>query len=215
MGKTFVQMQASILGRSRQSGTWVTDRVKECLNLVQNDLAVLSSPDWKCLEKQATTACVVGQANYSLPADFGRSIRFGFDDGTTFYTIKQYNYDNIREALNATTDNTTPLGYAIHYQQMFLAPAPDKTYTMRLDYICVPTDLSLDADESVFPYVLMEQGAYSYLMRELGRERDYSTAYQVYEKMKNDFVAAQGNQPDLESGSTFNTDYIEGYFKGN
>jgi len=174
-------MQTSVLRRARQSGTWATAVVKEYLNECQKELYHMPV-EWKVLEDQDTSSCVVGQENYSLPSDFGRMLAFQLEDGDNIYKLIENPYDVVRNEISrASGTNSLPVAVAFQYQQLWLGPAPDDTYTMRMDYIKELADMSADGDTTVFPEKLLIQYALAYFKKDLGRV-EWKEELQLFER---------------------------------
>jgi len=185
-------MYGNVRDRSRQSNTWAINRIKDYLNKAQGVLW-RQAKEWKCLEKQSTSSLVVGQENYALPSDFERPIHIQVESGSNYYEVHETNYDTIIACLNANTGgNARPSLYCIHYDQIYFDTTSDDTYTVRIDYIHQPSDMSDDEDTTVFPEHILEEYAYAFLMRDLGHDNKFSTAYQNFKMMTEEFAESDG-----------------------
>jgi hypothetical protein len=154
--------------------------------------------EWKQLEKQDTVSGVAGQANYALPSDFERLIRCQIESGSTYYEIYEASYDTIRESLNAFTGNARPNLCCVHYQQLWFDRLLDDTYTIRLDFIYRPADMSGDSDTSPFPEHILEEYAYAFLMRDLGHDKKFADAYNNFKNMLEEYAESDGRGQGLE-----------------
>ena len=187
----FSDQYGNVRDRSRQSNTWAINRIKDYLNKAQGYL--WRQPiEWKCLEKQSTSTLVVGQENYALPSDFERPIHIQVESGTNYYELHEVSYDTIVARLNADTGNARPEFYCIHYDQIYFDTESDDTYTVRIDYIHQPDDMSDDADTTVFPEHLLEEYAYAFLMRDMGHDKKFATAWQNFKMMMEDYAESDG-----------------------
>lgn len=208
---SFATMKTSVLRRARQSGTWATASVGEYLNECQKEMFHMPV-DWKVLEDQDTASCVVGQSNYSVPSDFHRLLAFQLEDGSTVWKLLENSYDVVRTAISqASGTSSLPVGVAFQYQQLWLGPAPDKTYTMRLDYIKEPADMSADGDTTVFPEKLLIQYALSYFKKDLGRP-EWKEEYQLYQEELDKYVQINDRGPDRLDGFAMGFDGASPYY---
>jgi len=154
--------------------------------------------EWKQLEKQDTSTAVIGQANYALPSDFERPIRVQIESGSNYYSLYEVSYDSIRESLNDLTGNARPNAYCIHYQQLWFDRTPDATYTIRMDFVYRPADMSGDSDTTPFPEHILEEYAYAFLMRDLGHDKKFADAYNNFKSMLEEYAESDGRGQGLE-----------------
>lgn len=206
-------MYGNVRDRSRQSNTWSIARIKDYLNKAQGVLW-RKAKEWKQLEKQTTVSAVVGQANYALPSDFERPIHCQLESGSNYYELTEVSYDTVRDGLNSYSGNTRPYAYCIHYQQLWFDRTPDDTYTIRLDYIYQPSDMSDDADTTPFPEHILEEYAYAFLMRDLGHDQKFTTAYQNFVNMVEEYAESDGRGEGL-TGFYDGLDAVWGYWNAN
>lgn len=207
----FSTMYGNVRDRARQSGTWAIARIKDYLNKAQVEMWIMAR-EWKQLEKQDTVSTVAGQSNYALPSDFVRSIHFNLEDGNNKYVLIENQWDTVRRSLNDNTANSTPQMYAIHYQQLYLSPPPDKVYTVRMDFIYKPTDMSADGDTTPFPEYILEEYAYAMLQRDLGRSREYLMAFQNWQRMMEEYAMSEGRPADGLPGFYSGRDGVSPYY---
>ena len=192
----FCTMYGNVRDRSRQSGTWAIARIKDYLNKAQGILWRMAK-EWKTLEKQSTTECVAGQENYALPTDFERPIHIQLESDSNYYELHEQGYDYIISALDQNTGNARPYSYAIHYDQIYFDRRPDTTYTIRMDYIYQPDDMSDDADTTPFPEHLLEEYAYAFLMRDLGHDEKFMQAYRHFRELTEEYAESDGRGEGL------------------
>jgi len=193
---------------------WNTEVIGGYLNECVTELAQ-SSVDWKVLEKQDTTSTVAGQANYSLPSDWERTLAVNLEVSSSYIRLIEQSYNTIRGILNSYGgSNGQPAGYCIHYQQIWLAPEPDQVYTFRQDFIYKPTDMSLDADTTPFPEKLLMQYAMAYFKKDLGKKDEFDREYQLYQIELQKFMDAQDRGPDRLDGMNTSFDAVSPYYKG-
>lgn len=191
-------MYGNVLRRARQTASgWALETVKDYLNKAQGVIWRLAK-EWKGLEKQSTSSCVVGQANYAKPSDFERPIHVQLESGSNYYELNELSYDTIRDALNSYSGNSRPTAYCIHYDQIYFDRTPDDTYTIRMDYIYRPSNMSDDSDTTPFPEHLLEEYAYSFLMRDLGHDQKFQTAFQNFKMMLEEYAESDGRGEGLE-----------------
>ena len=211
---SFLTMKNTVAKRCRVAPSgWNTEVIGTYLNECQAELAE-SAVDWKILEKQSTTSAVVGQANYALPIDWERTLGINIESGDEDYRLLENSYDSIRAIRNDRNQTTDrPAIYAIHYQQLWLAPDPDKTYTIRIDYILKPSDMSSDSDTTVFPEKLLMQYAMAYFKKDLGRgTAEFDREYELYQTERQTFVDAQMRGPDRLDGFNVGLDAVSPYY---
>ena len=68
----------------------------------------------------------------------------------------------------------------------------DATDTIRMDYVHQPSDMSEDTDTTVFPEHILEEYAYAFLMRDLGHDQKFATAYQNFKNMLEEYAESDG-----------------------
>ena len=189
-------MYGNVRDRSRQSNTWAVNRIKDYLNKAQGILWRMAK-EWKQLEKESTTTGVVSQANYALPSDFERPIHLQIESGSNTYVLNEASYDSVRGKLGIS-GNRRPSTYCIHYQQLFFDSTLDAAYTIRIDYVYQPSDMSSDSDTTVFPEYILEEYAYAFLMRDLGHDQKFQSAYQNFKNMTEEYAESDGRGEGLE-----------------
>jgi hypothetical protein len=206
----YSNMYGNVLNRAKQSGTWATDRVKDYLNKAQG-VIWRKAKEWTVLENQDTADGVVGQANYALPDDFERPISLQLELDANYYNVTEKSYDSVRQSLNVNTGNGRPYIYCIHYDQILFGQKLDAIYTMRLDYIGQPADMSADENDTVLPEHILEEYAYAFLMRDLGHDQKFMIAYQNFEKMLEEYAESDGRGEALH-GFYDGLDGVQGYW---
>ena len=189
----FSDMYGNVLNRARQSGTWATARAKDYINKAQG-VIYRKAKEWIKLEQRDTATGTIGQSHYALPTDFGRPIKVTLTTGTTVYEMLEVSYDSVRAGLIKYTSNDRPTGYCIHYGELLFNRKLDVAYTLTLDYLGIPPDLSSDSDDTLFTdaeYIL-EEYAYAFLMRDLGHDEKFIAAFNNFNAMLEDYADSDG-----------------------
>lgn len=169
------QLQASI--QAKGYGTDTAAAQLDMLNSAYRE--VLGKRRWPFLEKQdATIPTVVGTASYSLAGitDFLHvdAVRLEITATKDFPEIDYLPPQEFRSLEHTDRDNGTPAYWTFVNQVLRIYPAPDKVWTLRIDYAKRPPDLSAGGDIPVLPdayHDILVWGA----VRELTfRERDWN-----------------------------------------
>ena len=205
---SYLTMRNNVLNRARQSGTWATARVNDYLNRAQRDMWN-TAKEWKQLEKDSTTTAVVAQSNYSTPSDFIRPLYMELRDGSNKYPLTASEPDAVLATLASVSGNARPTTYCLHYQQLFFNRTFAAADTIYMVYAYTPADMSADGDTTPFgsnPDVqfILEEYAYGFLMRDLGRNKEFEISFALYKSMLEDFADSDGR----------NTNQVEGFYDG-
>ena len=75
-----------------------------------------------------------------------------------------------------------------------------------MSYLGEPTDMTEDSDTTPFSAkeFVLEEFAFGFLMRDLGRTKEFEASYMMFQKMLEDYADSDGR----------NTDQAEGFFDG-
>lgn len=125
--------------------TWINDAQRR----------ICRSYNFTFMESEANTTLVIGQRNYALPTGSGTDLRF-----KTEISLELVDSDNHRIGLKRifkqdaeyrtefydTIETGKPRNYSIQKGQIYLYDAPDKAYTMNIEYYGFLDDLSTDTD---------------------------------------------------------------------
>lgn len=205
------QRVCGVIGITRPTAivTGQNELAYQILGLAEEALEELSLMDWPVLQVPYTFDTVVDQAQYDLPADWGR------ETGDTAYAASQYNqlrgslspaqWQNQRDALQAQIGRYR---FRIFGQplQLNITPTPQTVEAVTLEYQTTnrvrqndgtfKASFFADDDTSIVPETLLYKGLKWRLRRAKGL--DYSEEFDDYEKDRFAQLAQQlqfGSQP--------------------
>ena len=203
---SYLTMQNKVMNRARQGDTWARDRVKEYLNRAQDEVWAIAK-EWKQLERDYTATAVVGQEHYTFPEGFIRPLFMKLVDGdSNEYVLMAVEPDSVMSSLARSQGNERPTAYCVRYQQIFFNKKFLTADTIFMSYLGEPTDMTEDSDTTPFSAkeFVLEEFAFGFLMRDLGRTKEFEASYMMFQKMLEDYADSDGR----------NTDQAEGFFDG-
>lgn len=191
---TVAQDVCDVIGSTRPAAVVASadPLARQILALAKETLEELGLMNWPVLEIPYTFNTVVGQAQYALPADFGREV------GDTVYVANQYS--SLRGSLtpsdwqrqrNAMQANLGRYRFRVFGMPLMLnlAPTPGVVDTLVLEYQSAyrvkrangayETTFFADDDTALVPSTLMYKGLKWRLRRAKGL--DYSEEFNDYE----------------------------------
>lgn len=174
---------------------------RQMLGLAKETLCELGLMDWPILQVPYTFNTVAGQAQYDLPADFGREV------GSTVYASARY--AEVRGQLTAAAwakqrnelPNLGRFKFRIFGMPLKLSiyPVPDTVETVVMEYASTyrvkqatgvyVTTYADDQDVSLMPEDLIKLGLKWRIRRAKGM--DYSEEFDAYELTRNQRLAQQ------------------------
>lgn len=170
-------MNLGQLRTSLQTKGWETDTATiqtEALNAAYR--RVVAYKRWPFMEAEGTVTATVGQGNVSLAALTTLlsidSIRLA--SGTQYPEVSYRDPETVKAALHADRDNGTPVWWTYYDDQLWLYPRPDLAYTVTVQYILDPPDLSADGDTPIIPAAYHDLLVWGAISDIAFRERDYT-----------------------------------------
>jgi hypothetical protein len=142
---------------------------------------------WKFLEGQDTSlTTIVSQQAYNLSSTAGGGINLNGGawrnlDAVRIEIAPLIEYNNLKykqpeefmELWEIDRDVSTPYYWTFYTQQLWLYPVPDNAYTVRIDYIIEPPDLSLGTDVPLIPTQYHDILVWGAVENMAYRERDW------------------------------------------
>lgn len=153
---------------------------------------------WRWLEQVDTSlSTAAGQANYSLSSitDLVHINTVRLQTATEYYDLEWADANTIMPALHIDRSQGIPSVWTYVDQSIQLYPRPAGVYTIVINYIYDPPDLSADSDTPVFPATYHDILVYGCVMDLAMRERDWSAfnaAQAQYEGRKGDMKRQLG-----------------------
>ena len=200
---SIAQEVTDVIGLTRPAAiiTGADQLSRQILGLAKETLEELSLMDWPILDVAYTFNTVVSQAQYDLPADFGREL------GDTVYASGRY--EQLRGSLTpgdwARQRNNTPFIGRYRFRifgypsKLNITPTPTAVEAIVFEYQTtnrvVQADTSLkstyyaDTDVSLVPEDLIKKGLKWRLRRAKGM--DYSEEFDDYETSRTQRLAQQ------------------------
>lgn len=171
---TYVEIQNNILSLISKSDATTRNRVKNWINLGQQDFVLREL--WPFRETTGTLALAQGTQEYDLSTNFSdmdeQNITSVALQGTTNAKVIYWPYAQLRANQPdfdlAGTD--VPRRYYLKAGQIGFWPVPNATYTAAIDYSKIPTELSNDSDVPIIPLAYRE----SLIHYGLAMEHDYN-----------------------------------------
>lgn len=171
-------MNLGQLRTSLQAKGYATDTAT-AQNEAINDIyrRVAGTHRWPWLEAQSSSlATTAGTAAYAVSSitDLMYIDAVRIEASPDLPTIDWLTPQDFRNLEHDDRTNATPWYWTYEFGQVKLYPAPDKVYTLRLDYIKRPPALSGDSDTPLFESTYHDILVWGALMQIGFRERDWS-----------------------------------------
>lgn len=156
----FREIQDNILSLISKSDATTRNRVKNWINLGQQDFALREL--WPFRETTGTLSLVQGTQEYDLSTNFAdideQNILSVALQGTVNQKLVYWPFNQLR-ANQPDFDlagQATPGRYYLRAGNIGFWPVPDAAATCLIDYYKIPTELSADADVTIIPLAYRE-----------------------------------------------------------
>lgn len=206
---TLAELRTSL--QDKGYGTDTASQQTRMLNGVYRRIA--GEHRWPWLERQssALTAAVSNQT-VSLAAITALmwvdAVRLEF--GTEYPELEYIDPQSHRDLYHQSRDTGTPRYWTEQFGELRLWPVPDQAYTVVLDYMTTPDDLSLDADIPLFDSTFHDVLVWGAVSSMAYRERDWSAKnfadaeYRAsYDEMKRSYGLKQRQNAQHVQRSSF------------
>lgn len=182
---TFKDIQDRVLDQLSKSDATTRNRVKNWINMGYSDFVLREM--WPFRETTGTLTTVAGTQETDLSDTFTdldeQNITSVALQGANQRKIVYWPYTQLRAA-NPDFDyhaQGVPERYYLKSGKIGLWPVPNDAYTIFIDYVKVPTELSADADTPMMPVGYRE----SLMHYALSMEHDYNTDPDLAQKAMN------------------------------
>lgn len=132
---------------------------------------------WPWLEKEnVALSTTASDPDYSLSTitDLLHIDAVRIEFGTSYPKIEYMEPQDFSDLEHEDRVNGEPIFWTYMNSELRLWPTPDKAYSLTIDYIRRPTDLSLDADEPAFDAIYHDILVWGAAAQMAYRERDWS-----------------------------------------
>lgn len=182
---TYKDIQDRVLDQLGKSDATTRNRVKNWINLGQNDFVTREL--WPFREATDTITTVGGTQEYTLSSEtadldsqniLSVAIQGAINKKLPFTPFNQLRAVRPDFTLDASA---VPQKYYIKGGKLGFYPTPNAAYTIFMDYYKVPTELSADADVTIIPLAYRE----ALMHYALSLEHDYNTDPDLAQKAMN------------------------------
>ena len=152
---SFKEIQDNVLALLSKSDTATRNRVKNWINLGQQDFVLREL--WPFREKTGSLATVAGTQEYSLASNFSDidqqniisvALQSPNNKKLPYWPFNQLRADQPDFDMVASA---VPLRYYLQKGSIGFWPQPNAIYTVLIDYYSVPTEMSGDSDSPGMP----------------------------------------------------------------
>lgn len=172
---TYRELQDRVLDLISKSDTTTRNRVKNWLNMGQNDFVIREV--WPFREEVAVLNTVQGTQEYSLishiPDIDAQNIVSVSTQGSSGVKLTYVPFQKLRSSYPDfdTTPESVPQIYYLRAGSIGFWPVPDGVYSVEIDYYKLPTEMEDDADEPMLPLGYRE----ALVHYALSMEQDFNT----------------------------------------
>lgn len=172
---TLAELRAAI--QNKGYGTDTATQQTGALNSVYRRINGLRR--WSYLERRTTAlAATAGQASVSLvtlaPLMWVDAVRIEF--GTEYDELAYTPVQDFRDYAHADRDTGRPVRWTEAAGELHLWPKPERAYTLTIDYLTTPADLSADGDIPVFDSTYHDVLVWGAVAEMAYRQREYTAA---------------------------------------
>jgi hypothetical protein len=198
---TLAQLRTSL--QAKGYGTDSATAQTEMINSVYRRLA--GKRRWPWMEAQATTATIAGTTNYSVAAitDWLHPDAVRIEISTEYPVLQYVDPQELRSLAHSDRARGVPQYWTYARGQLHVWPAPDRAYTLTIDYTKDPPDLTADADTPVFAATYHDVLVWAAAKEITFRQRDwgaYQYAKQEYDERLAEMERAYGVRQRQTSG---------------
>lgn len=182
---TFKEMQDNVLSLIGKSDATTRNRVKNWLNLGQQDFVLRES--WPFRQVTGTLSTVAGTQEYTLATEFSdldtANIVSVSIQGASGAKLVYWPYSQLRALEPDFTLNGSgvPDKYYIKGGKIGFYSSPGGVYDIQIDYFSVPTEMSSDSDTPSIPIAYRE----ALVQYALSLEHDFNTDPDLAQKAMN------------------------------
>lgn len=206
----------------RSNATQTTDaQITRLLNDAQR--ASARRHNWRDLYIEKETTLTADTYRYSLPSDMKVCMGMRIIDGSSSRTLheKTKTWLNWREPYPATRSSGKPTYYCIDGNYFELYPPPDSAYTLYINYVYWPVEMSEDSDtpsvDDLDDALIAYAASDLYAMIEMNEQSDWWR--ERYDKMLKEAKAVDMSRPAWlpkrsERGRGLPADYWKNPFIG-
>lgn len=149
MSLTFLQMKTKFGQFTRNNSAANLTLGGELINQATQNR--LSGVDYSFSRTTTVIPTIAGTANYTLPVNTDK-VRYGIiESGGTEYRLTQVKDIELWRALKISNSSGRPQWYYLTDISMEVFPTPNVVENMTFYITIYPTEMTLDADESIFP----------------------------------------------------------------
>lgn len=162
--------------QARGYGTDTATQQTAMVNAVYREIA--GQHRWPWLEAQSSTlTTTIGDPDYAttgISADLMYIDAVRLTRGTTYLPLEYIAPQDFRDLEHVDRDNGEPIYWTYMNYNLRLWPRPDQVYTVTVDYLFRPTDLSADSDQPLFDATYHDVLVWGAIRDLAFRERDWS-----------------------------------------
>lgn len=172
---TYRELQDRVLDLISKSDTTTRNRVKNWLNMGQNDFVIREV--WPFREEVAVLTTVQGTQEYSLishiPDIDAQNIVSVAIQGSSGIKLPYTPFQRLRAEQPDfdVTSEAVPQTYYLRAGSIGFWPLPNDVYSIEIDYYKLPTEMDADADEPMLPVGYRE----ALIHYALSMEQDFNT----------------------------------------
>ena len=204
---TLAQLRTAL--QTRGYATDTATQQTELLNAVYREIAGVRRWDW--MEATTTAPCVVGTETVTpVATDILAVDALRILSGTSYYLLDYEPPQQFKERSYVDRDVGTPQYWTYSQGAYRLWPRPDKTYTVDIDYVKDPADLSADGDTPLLPATYHDLLIWGAVRDITFRERDWNgnnVATKRFEDLLARMTAAHGIRQRQDSQYVRRSDF--------
>jgi hypothetical protein len=207
---TLAQLRASL--QAKGYGTDTATAQNEMLNSVYRRLCGRKRYRWQ--EAQGTIVTVAGTTSYATTFLHPDALRI--EIGSEFPEMKYADYEDLRDLQHRDRDRGTPSFWTYGRGLLHIWPAPDRVYTMTVDYTLDPADLSADGDIPILPVTYHDILVWGAIKEIAFRQRDWAAhqyATKEFDDRLHDMEAETGIKQRQSSSHVKSSGFYDGFRK--
>jgi hypothetical protein len=184
VARTLAQLRTAL--QTRGYATDTAPAQTEAINSVYRRIIGMRRWPWLEVIKDTTVSTTAGDDSYTLASIDATVLHVDAvraEQGTEYYELVYRRPQEFREFQHASREQGTPRYWTRIGDSIYLWPVPDGAYTLSVDFVQDPADLSGDSDTTLIPDAYSDVLVWGALTSIAYRERDfeaYATARQEY-----------------------------------
>lgn len=206
-----------ILARVQALGYGSDTEASQLLALNSLHKRVLNTRRWRFLLSTDTSkSTVIGTGTVTLGTlpEVKRIDAVRLAAGTERFSLDYVEPNVMRDNEHQYRDNGTPEYWSIIGQELHIWPIPDKVYTISLDLVAKPNEITTKANEVQIPDAHVDILVWGTIMPITFRERDWdghNFSRQMYAELLAEMLAQYGMSNRQTSSTVVESGFFDGY----